>query len=344
MHDDAYPVEWAGGQAVVQLPEHVGAGNAGQLRDRLLAVINRGAAAVVLDMTGTVSCDHAGLDAIARAYQRAAANGIQLRLVVSEPVVRRTISIEGIDRIVAIFPTVAGALAAGTPSASAAAILTGAVKANGSRPTALAAEAAVSAITPAVLWHLIDALGDGLALSREDGEIVLANSRCAEMFGYQRDQLIGRRVESLVPPDLRAAHEDYRAAYARAPALRPMGERARLVGMRSDGATIPVEISLSPVPTATGHFILTVIRDATQAGRRQDLADIARAAVADQTRRSRELLDRIVRDLFQVGLSLQESADLPGDLARDRIAEAVAQLDEAIREIRSYQLDSLRDE
>jgi len=87
-----------------------------------------------------------------------------------------------------------------------------------------------------------------------------------------------------------------------------------------------------------------VIRDATQARRRQDLADLARSAVADQTRRSRELLDRVVHDLFHVGLSLQAAADLPADLARERIGEALARLDDAIREVRSYQLDSLRDE
>ena len=344
MPDDSLPVDWAGRQAIVQLAEQVDVGNAGQLRDQLLILINRGATAVIVDMTRTASCDHAGLDAIARAYQRAAANGIQLRLVVSAPVVRRTLSIEGIDRLVSIFPTVAAALAAGTPGTSAAARVTEAEKLNGGQPAGLAAEPTVGAITPAVLWQLIDALGDGLALTRADGEIVLVNRRCAEMFGYQPDQLIGRRVETLVPPDLRVAHEGYRAAYARAPAPRPMGERARLVGLRSDGATIPVEISLSPVPTATGHFILTVIRDATQARRRQDLADLARSAVADQTRRSRELLDRVVHDLFHVGLSLQAAADLPADLARERIGEALARLDDAIREVRSYQLDSLRDE
>jgi hypothetical protein len=40
-----------------------------------------------------------------------------------------------------------------------------------------------------------------------------------------------------------------------------MGERTRLAGLRKNGATLPVEISLSPVPTATEHFVLAVIRD-----------------------------------------------------------------------------------
>ena len=49
-----------------------------------------------------------------------------------------------------------------------------------------------------------------------------------------------------------------------------------------DGATLPVEISLSPVPTASESFVLAVIRDATETGRRDDLLDLARGAVADQ--------------------------------------------------------------
>ena len=43
-----------------------------------------------------------------------------------------------------------------------------------------------------------------------------------------------------------------------------MAERARLAGLRKDGATLPVEISLSPVPTASENFVLAVIRDATE--------------------------------------------------------------------------------
>jgi len=56
-------------------------------------------------MTVTVSCDHAGPDAVGRAYQRAAAAGTQLRLVVPAPVVRRVLSINGLDRLIPIYPS-----------------------------------------------------------------------------------------------------------------------------------------------------------------------------------------------------------------------------------------------
>jgi len=333
----AFPVRWAGQQAVLTVPEHIDVTNVAELREQLLSLINRGAAVLIADMTATSSCDHAAMDAIARAYQRAAVSGTQLRLVVTAPVVRRVLGIEGLDRLVSIYPTVEAATAAGPPRADGTAVADGTAPA-GSRPPISPAGAPGRAITPAVLWQLIDALGDGLALTGHGGEILLVNRRCAEMFGYERAELVGRTVEMLVPSDLRGAHQEYRAAYALAPEARPMGDRARLVGLRKDGATLPVEISLSPVPTATDHLVLAVIRDATGARRREDLADLARAAVAEHTGRDQELLDRITQSLFRVGLSLQAAADLPSELARERIKDALRGLDDTIRDIRDYAL------
>jgi anti-anti-sigma factor len=329
-----------GRRATVAFPEHVDVSNVGQLRDRLLSVINRGATVLIADMTETVSCDHAAVDAVARAYQRAAVSGTQLRLVITTPVVRRVLSIEGLDRLVSIYPSLEAATAAAMPANSIVAPSAATPRANSRPPRGLVGAPGLGGITPAVLWQLIDALGDGLALTGDDGKIVLVNRRCAEMFGYQRGELTGRAVDMLVPSDVRAAHKGYRTGYEQAPGARPMGERARLAGLRKDGATFPVEISLSPVPTATENFVLAVIRDATEARRRDDLADLARRAAADQSRLTMDLLDRVVHRLLKVGLSLQSAPALPGDVARARLAEALDELDDAIHEIRDYAFTS----
>jgi PAS domain S-box-containing protein len=187
-----------------------------------------------------------------------------------------------------------------------------------------------------VLWQLLDALGDGLLLVAHDGTIALANRRCAEMLGYRREELTGLPVEALVPADLRVPHQAFRTGYLEAPEARPMAERSRFAALRKDGATVPVEISLSPVPTASETFVLAVIRDAMESWRRDDLLDLARGVVADQPQVTRDLLDRVVGRLVQVGLSLQASPGLPADVLRVRLAEALDQLDDAILQIRNY--------
>jgi anti-anti-sigma factor len=110
--EDVYPVEWAGEQVVVTFPEHIGISNAGQVREELLSVINRGATTLIADMTATVSCDHAGADAMIRAWQRAAASGTELRLVVTAQIVARALSAVGLDRTVSVYPSLDAAAAA----------------------------------------------------------------------------------------------------------------------------------------------------------------------------------------------------------------------------------------
>jgi uncharacterized protein len=113
MSEDGYLVQWTGRQVVVTLPEHLGMSNADRVREQLLWVINRGADVLIADLTGTVSFDYSGADAMARAHHRAVATGTQLRLVVTADVVRRILSLSGLDHRISIYPTLEAAVAAG---------------------------------------------------------------------------------------------------------------------------------------------------------------------------------------------------------------------------------------
>jgi anti-sigma B factor antagonist len=114
---DRDPVRWVGRQAVVTLPEHIDVSSAGQIREELLSVINRGAAALIADMTATLWCDYAGADAVAGAYPGAVTNGTQLRLAVTARIVRRVLSRDGLDCLIPIYPSLEAAIAAGAPAA-----------------------------------------------------------------------------------------------------------------------------------------------------------------------------------------------------------------------------------
>jgi anti-anti-sigma factor len=104
-------VRWTGRRAVLTLPEHVDVSNADQISEQLLWAINRGAIELIADMTATVSCDYAGATAVARAYKRAAANGTQLRLVITAEIVRRVLSMNGLDRLIPVYPSLEAAAA-----------------------------------------------------------------------------------------------------------------------------------------------------------------------------------------------------------------------------------------
>jgi anti-anti-sigma factor len=115
MREDIDPVQWAGQQAVVALPVHMDASNAGQILEELLSVTNGGATALVADMTATW-CDHAGADAVVRAFQRAVISGSELRLVVTAEHVLRVLSLSGLDHLVSIYRSLEAAAAASPPA------------------------------------------------------------------------------------------------------------------------------------------------------------------------------------------------------------------------------------
>jgi PAS domain S-box-containing protein len=111
---------------------------------------------------------------------------------------------------------------------------------------------------------LVDAAPDGVIVCDHEGRIVLANAETERMFGYTREEMIGQRVDLLVPDRARSQHGRHVSSYTGAPRLRPMGIGMELTGRRKDGGEIAVEISLSPIETARGLLVTAGIRDVTE--------------------------------------------------------------------------------
>jgi anti-sigma B factor antagonist len=108
---ERFPVLWLGRVAVVSLPVEIDLSNADQIREDLLSVVNRGAATLIVDMSGTTFCDSAGVNALVRTLKRATASGTGMRLVVSAHAVRRVLDITGVDHLIDVYPSVAASLA-----------------------------------------------------------------------------------------------------------------------------------------------------------------------------------------------------------------------------------------
>ena len=117
---------------------------------------------------------------------------------------------------------------------------------------------------------LIESAPDGMVIVNESGTIVLVNARTEELFGYDRQELLGQPVDLLLTDSFRAGHATHRAAFVRDPQSRPMSAKSDLRARRKDGTEFPVEVSLGPLRTEGGLLVSSAIRDVTARRRAED--------------------------------------------------------------------------
>ncbi len=123
--------------------------------------------------------------------------------------------------------------------------------------------------------------------ANQEGAVLQVNSQTEVMFGYERSELIGQRIEILLPDRYARQHVHHREQFAEHPKTRRMGAGLDLWGRRKDGSEFPVEISLSPVPTEDGIVVLSAIRDVSD--RKEIEQQLRRATEELGARKDRQL-------------------------------------------------------
>jgi PAS domain S-box-containing protein len=136
---------------------------------------------------------------------------------------------------------------------------------------------------------LLNSAPDGILIVDGEGKIVMVNAQTETLFGYSRAELLGQAVEILMPARFAVLHLKHRAAFAADPRLRPMGRNLDLFGRRKNGAEFPVEISLSPLQTQHGLFVISTVRDVSERKRSEDQIKKLNAELGDALRRVERL-------------------------------------------------------
>ncbi|MDH3337881.1 MAG: PAS domain S-box protein [Gammaproteobacteria bacterium] len=154
-------------------------------------------------------------------------------------------------------------------------------------------------VSEAFFRTLLESAPDAMIIVDTTGEIVLVNGQTERMFGYARDELLGNKIEMLLPERIRSLHVEHRGKFYGSPGIRPMGAGLELVGLRQDGSEFPVEISLSPVETAGGTFVSSVIRDVTNRKRMEQQIIAAQEAAERANKANSAFLAAASHDLRQ---------------------------------------------
>ncbi len=190
----------------------------------------------------------------------------------------------------------------------------------------------------------MDAMPDAVVMTGGRGLIRLVNIQAEQVFGYRRDELLGRPVELLLPERYRARHVADREGYMAAPRVRPMGAGLELYGRRRDGSEVPVEISLSPGLLHGEPVIISTVRDISS--RKQ--AEAERAALVRQQQALQAFTDaalahlspeelladllRRVRDTLAVDTVVVLLLDASGEQLRARAALGLeGEVDQRVR-------------
>ena len=166
----------------------------------------------------------------------------------------------------------------------------------------------------------VESSPSGLLMVDSDGRIVLVNHEVERLFGYTREELLGRPVELLIPEQFRGLHPDYRARFFTHPKTRAMGAGRDLFGKHKDGTQVPVEIGLTPVVTEEGLFVISSIVDI---GARKQ-AEAERRELERQLRQAQKmeavgtLAGGIAHDFNNILAAIMGYAELVRDVTRDQ--------------------------
>ncbi len=111
---------------------------------------------------------------------------------------------------------------------------------------------------------VIENVIDGIVLIDTEGTIISCNSMLQKIFGFNEEELIGHKVNLLMPADESSAHDHHLSRYVETGNAKIIGVGRELKGRRKDGSIFPVDLGISEINEHGKQQFVGVIRDITE--------------------------------------------------------------------------------
>lgn len=148
---------------------------------------------------------------------------------------------------------------------------------------------------------------EGIMQADSEGNLMMVNPSAERMFGYEKGELIGQKVEVLIPLRYASNHLHHRASFHDNPHPRSMGKGFDLHGKRKDGTEFPVEVSLSPFISGKKQYVIAFIIDITQRKHAEDKLKHYSEELEKQVRNRTLILEEAIDELEKTKEELNEA-------------------------------------
>lgn len=190
----------------------------------------------------------------------------------------------------------------------------------------------------ALFSDLFEMSPDAIFLVEQSGNILRANARAAEIFGYEKNELIGSDIEQLIPEHARKVHIEHRTKYQAEPQRRTMGTGYELQGSSKNGDKFPVDVMLSPVKIGDDWLVISVVRDITDQKRSQaEIAEVQHRLLdsqeAERLMLAQEIHDGTIQELFSIIFQLAEFKNKVSKAGMPELAEKIKNASEMTQKV-----------
>ncbi len=155
---------------------------------------------------------------------------------------------------------------------------------------------------------------EAIIVANNKGEITRINPSAEKLFAYERDELLGKKIEVLVPKRFAKGHVDYREKYSQHPHARAMGAGMELFGLKKDGIEFPVEISLSPYIWNGERFVIAFLVDVTTRKQAEEKLKNYSIELERQVRNRTLILEEAIEELEKTKGDLHRALSKEKDL------------------------------